>query len=115
MWEHITSPAGRWVYGVVLGLVTILSKWIAKLSKDKKDLKEEVGRLKGQIGTVKSELESQITKVSDKLDTEVSERRNMDEKIDKHYEKIDTKFDKLGEVLNQVVLNTAVNAAKIDK
>lgn len=115
MWEHITSPAGRWVYGVVLGLLAALSKWIAKLSRDKKELKDQVGRLEGQIGRVESKLKEQIVRVGEKLDVEVSERRNMELKFDKLDEKIDIKFDKFSETLNQVALNTAVNAAKIDK
>lgn len=104
-WLDITSPAARWVCGLGLTLVVLpTTKWVSKLKKDKKELVQKVDRL-----------EEKINSVGEKLDMEVGERRLMEEKMDKHYEKIGNKFDKFGDALNQVVINTAVNSAKIDK
>jgi len=105
MWEHITSPASRWLYGILLTVIILpISKWITTNRKEKRELIEKVGKL-----------EVKIKGVDAKIDTEIGERRAMEAKFDKLDEKIDTKFDKLSKTLNQVVINTAVNTAKIDK
>jgi len=105
MWEQLTSPASRWLYGIALSVIILpTSKWVSNSRKEKRELIEKVGKLEGKIKGVGA-----------KLDTEIVERRLMESKFDRLDEKIDTKFDKLSETLNQVVINTAVNTAKIDK
>ncbi len=104
-WQELTSPAFRWLYGLILlyGILP-LSRWWSNNSKEKAELKEKVDKL-----------EDQIHSVGDKLDTEIEARRTMEDKLDKQHDKIDGKFDKLSDVLQQVVINTAVNAEKLKK
>ena len=105
MWEQMTSPASRWLYGILLSIVILpLSKWVSNSRKEKREFVEKVGKLEGKIKGIGA-----------KLDSEIIERRMMETKFDKLDEKIDTKFEKFGETLNQIALNTAVNTAKIDK
>ena len=105
MWQDFTSPASRWLYGLILSIIILpLSKWWSVSRKEKRELIEKVGKLEGKIRGV-----------GEKLDTEIQERRAMEAKFDNLDQKIDKKFDKFTDQLAQVVLNTAVNAAKIDK
>ncbi len=90
-WQELTSPAFRWLYGLILlyGILP-LSRWWSNNSKEKAELKEKVDKLEDQIHSV-------------------------GDKLDKQHDKIDGKFDKLSDVLQQVVINTAVNAEKLKK
>jgi uncharacterized protein YlxW (UPF0749 family) len=98
------DETGRWLLGAVFIPVFLwFSSMVSKLKKDKVELKAQVDKL-----------ERKINSVEEKMDSEILERKTREEKFDKFSEKVDSRFDKISELLVEVKVNTAVNASKIE-
>lgn len=85
MIQEILSDTAIKIYSFAATFLLIpVYKWVKKVKEEKADL---VGR---------------VTRLEQKFDTEIEERRNMEKKL-----------DSIHEMLTEVRINTAVNASKL--
>jgi type VI protein secretion system component VasK len=109
MLADLWSEAARWIYtSIAVFVITPLCIWWKKGREDKKEL---MGRVKN--------LETGLDSLNKKHDKSEDDRRateaNMEAKIDRMEDKVMNRFDKFGDILNEVKINTAINSDRIDR
>lgn len=103
--QEFYSESARWLYSFLAAFVVIpFVKWLNAKKEERQKL----------VTTVNN-LSENLTKVTEKIDSETKERVAMKEKLDNLDTKFDNKFEHFQEILTEVRINTAKNSTRLSE